>query len=288
MGFLRDAGAALTMGLSATTKHKEAEIHYLARQAQHQQTVEKFNELDRWACEAIDQLSDQYLSVKDTLIRIGALTVDDAGNTRYGWYRPHEAVQSDSNNPEVIKSVIGSLPGFGTAIGAPAAVWTLVGALGTAGTGVAISSLSGAAAGAATAAWIGRVATLGMGGMTAGRIALGPIALISLPVQGAIGAKIAGNRERNAIKAYAKAEQKMGKVDLTIQQESPNLSNAGQKARQITTDMTRHVGQAETAQPGSQDAQDAVARLATDMSQAEELIKEFARIHNRIESDFGD
>ncbi len=288
MGFLRDAGAALTMGLSVTTKHKEAETRYIARQAQHQQTVENFNELDRWACDAIDQLSDQYISAKDTLIRIGALTVDDSGNTRYGWYQPHEAVESDPNSPEVMKSIVGSLPGFGTAIGAPAAVWTLVGALGTAGTGVAISSLSGAAAGAATAAWIGRAATLGMGGMTVGRIALGPIALISLPIQGAIGAKIAGNRERNAIKAYSEAEWKMDRVDLMTRQESPNLSRAGREARKMTTDTIRHIGQAETAQPESQDAQDAVARIAEDMKQAEKLIQEFAKVHKQIESTFSD
>lgn len=284
MGLLRDTGAALTMGLSATTKHKEAEKRYHTRLSRHQQTVEQFDRVNQTACAAVDEVAYQYLSAKDVLINIGAIQIDESGSVRYGWYQPYEPVQTEPENPEAMKSVIGSLPGLGTAIGAPAAVWTLVGALGTAGTGVAISSLSGAAAGAATAAWIGRAATFGLGGMTAGRVALGPIALVSLPIQGAIGAKIAGNRERNAIRNYAEAEQKMNKMDTAINRFSPEVAQCEQQARQIATNMIRHIGQCETSEPSSEPAREAVGRLILDMNQAEDLIREFARVQGEMKS----
>ena len=286
MGFLRDAGAALTMGISATTKHKDAEHAYKERQAQHDQAISRFNEDVVRTSEAIDALESEYLSARDALINSGALTIDESGNISYGWYRPFDAARADNDGPDMKQSAIGSVPAFTAAIGAPAAVWTLAGALGTAGTGVAISSLSGAAAGAATAAWIGRAATLGLGGMTAGRVALGPIALASLPVQAAIGAKIAGNRERKAIANYNAAMREMDRRETIVSRCTPSLRECRPMARQVSTTMGRHTHQLETSDVGSQSAQDAVARLAVDMEQAEDLIREFAETIEQAQSEF--
>ena len=286
MGFLRDAGAALSMGMSTTTKHKDAERAYKERKAQHDPAVTRFNELVIRTYEAVDALEGQYLSARDALISTGALTIDETGNVNYGWYRPFDAAHANDDGPDLKQSAIGSVPAFATAVGAPAAVWTLAGALGTAGTGVAISALSGAAAGAATAAWIGRAATLGLGGMTAGRVALGPIALASLPVQAAIGAKIAGNRERKAIAKYDAAMTEIERREAIVSQHTPSLQKCRQRARQLSTAMTRHTDQLETAEAGGSAAQDAVARLAVDMEQAESLIRQFVDTIEQAQSEF--
>lgn len=286
MGFLRDAGAALTMGISATTKHKDAERAYKEREIQHDQLISRFNEDVIRTSEAIDSLESEYLSARNAIINSEALTIDESGNISYGWYRPFDPAHADSGDPDMKQSAIGSVPAFATAVGAPAAVWTLAGALGTAGTGVAISSLSGAAAGAATAAWIGRAATLGLGGMTAGRFALGPIALASLPVQAAIGAKIAGNRERKAIANYKAAMQEMDRREAIATRCTPSLREYRPMARQIATTMARHTHQLETADVGSVAAQDAVSRLAADMEQAENLIHKFVETIEQAQSEF--
>lgn len=286
MGFLRDAGAALSMGISATTKHKDAERAYKERETQHDQLISRFNEDVTRTSEAIDSLESEYLSARNAIVNSKALTIDESGNISYGWYQPFDPAHSDSGGPDMKQSAIGSVPAFATAVGTPAAVWTLAGALGTAGTGVAISSLSGAAAGAATAAWIGRATTLGLGGMTAGRFALGPIALASLPVQAAIGAKIAGNRERKAIANYDAAMQEMDRREAIATRCAPSLREYRPIARQIATTTARHTHQLETADVGSVAAQDAVSRLAVDMEQAENLIHRFAETIEQAQSEF--
>ena len=286
MGFLRDAGAALTMGISATTKHKDAERAYKEREAQHDQLISRFNEDVIRTSEAIDSLESEYLSARNAIINSKALTIDESGNISYGWYRPFDPAHADSGGPDMKQSAIGSVPAFATAVGTPAAVWTLAGTLGTAGTGVAISSLSGAAAGAATAAWIGRAATLGLGGMTAGRFALGPIALASLPVQAAIGAKVAGIRERNAIARYDAAEGEMNRREEVVTRYTPELREYRQEARQLATTTARHSDQLEVAEAGSEAARDAVSRLAVDMEQAESLIRRFWDMIEQAQQEF--
>ena len=286
MGFLRDAGAALTMGISATTKYKDAERSYRERETQHDQEISGFNEGVIRTSEAIDALESEYLSARDAIVDSKALTIDESGNISWGWYRPFDPAHTDGDGPDMKQSVVGSVPAFAAAVGAPAAVWTLAGALGTAGTGVAISSLSGAAAGAATAAWIGRTATLGLGGMTAGRFALGPIALASLPVQAAIGAKVAGIRERRAIARYDATEREMNRREEIVTRYTPKLRKYRQQARQLSTTTSRHIDQLETAEAGSEAARDAVSRLAVDMEQAESLIRRFWDMIEQAQQEF--
>ena len=148
---------------------------------------------------SVEAMDAHFTVAQEVLLSSGALTSDIHDNVNYGWYKPQEEVEMVENTPDYGRSLVGAIPAFGLGIGTPAAIWTLVGIYGTAATGTAIGSLSGAAAGAATAAWIGRAATLGLGGMTAGRIALGPIgaaaSLLTLP----LGVAVARNRERNYI-----------------------------------------------------------------------------------------
>ena len=117
-----------------------------------------------------------------------------------------------------------------------------MGAFATAATGTAISTLSGAAAGAATAAWIGRAATFGLAGATGGRLALGPIALVSLPVQAAIGAKLAGNRERNAIRRYKKAAEDMTRREQRMAESKQPLLDQARRAELLATNLSRRTG----------------------------------------------
>lgn len=274
MGILRDAGSALTMGISATTKHKEAEAAYQKRATQHERCVAVFNY--RRTEESMGRLDGAYQAARDTLISSEAMTVDAAGNIDFGWYEPVDAARLEIPGGNLAESIIGSLPAFGVAVGAPALTWTLVGAFGTAATGTSIGTLSGAAAGAATAAWIGRAATLGLGGMTAGRVALGPIALLSLSVQVGIGAKIAGNKERRAILQYQAAADKMACCEAIMADGKRSWTEQDRRSNLLHENMVRHTAQLEMAEPNSQQAQDAASRLDVDMRQAVELLQAFA------------
>ena len=287
MGVGRDLGAALTMGLSATTKHKEAQKAHEKRKDADQRRVSTFNEELQRAASSIQRLDGEYTSSRDVLVGSGAMTVDDQGNVNYGWYRPVEGSKMEIHNSDLNQTIVGSLPAFGVLVGAPALTWTLVGALGTAATGTAISTLSGAAAGAATAAWIGRAATLGLAGMTAGRVALGPIALLSAPVQVAIGAKVAGNKERRAIQQYQAATKEMDRREGIMSDLKGNLAEHDRQANSTAANLSRHAGQLETAEPGSDQANQAATRLDIDMRQALEILHGFAETAAAIQEKLG-
>ena len=287
MGVGRDLGAALTMGLSATTKHKEAQKAHEKRKDADQRRVSTFNEELQRAASSIQRLDGEYTSSRDVLVGSGAMTVDDQGNVNYGWYRPVEGSKMEIHNSDLNQTIVGSLPAFGVLVGAPALTWTLVGALGTAATGTAISTLSGAASGAATAAWIGRAATLGLAGMTAGRVALGPIALLSAPVQVAIGAKVAGNKERRAIQQYQAATKEMDRREGIMSDLKGNLAEHDRQANSTAANLSRHAGQLETAEPGSDQANQAATRLDIDMRQALEILHGFAETAAAIQEKLG-
>ena len=287
MGVGRDLGAALTMGWSATTKHKEAQKAHEKRKDADQRRVSTFNEELQRAASSIQRLDGEYTSSRDVLVGSGAMTVDDQGNVNYGWYRPVEGSKMEIHNSDLNQTIVGSLPAFGVLVGAPALTWTLVGALGTAATGTAISTLSGAASGAATAAWIGRAATLGLAGMTAGRVALGPIALLSAPVQVAIGAKVAGNKERRAIQQYQAATKEMDRREGIMSDLKGNLAEHDRQANSTAANLSRHAGQLETAEPGSDQANQAATRLDIDMRQALEILHGFAETAAAIQEKLG-
>lgn len=288
MGFGRDLGAALTMGLSATTKHKEAEKAHEKRCDAYQRRINAFNEVLQKTASSMQRLDGEYQSARDVLISSGARTIDADGNVDYGWYRPIEGMDTEGSSTEHNQALIGTLPAFGVAIGVPAITWTLVGAFGTAATGTAISALSGAAAGAATAAWIGRAATLGLAGMTAGRVALGPIALLSMPVQAAIGAKVAGNRERKAIQQFGDQTKEMDRLEGIMSNLRGNMAAQDHRANTIAANLSRHAGQLETAKPGSGEANQAASRLDLDMRQAIEMLHEFAETAATIQEQLGE
>ena len=201
MGFLRDLGAAASIGISATTKQKDAEVSFQKAKEKYEKRVEGFNASAVSACSSFKELEQAWNEAKTAIIESGALTVDPQGNLSWGWYQPPDQPKDPAAPADAAKTVSGSLPGLAAFIGAPATTWTLVGLFGTAGTGIGISSLSGAAFTAATAAWLGRMGISGITGlgMRAAPAVLGGIGLaISLPIQVAIGAKATGNGRLSA------------------------------------------------------------------------------------------
>ena len=287
MGFGRDLGAALTMGLSPTTKLKEAEKDFEKRSYRHQRLVAAFNDSCQKAYECIQRLDGEFESARDALLSSGAMTVDTEGVINYGWYRPVEEACTGINGIDRSQALLSSLPAFGVAVGAPVLTWTLVGALGTAATGTAIHTLSGAAAGAATAAWIGRAATLGLAGMTAGRFALGPIALLSMPVQVAIGAKVAGHRERKGIRQLQDSIKVMDRRDSIMSDLKVKLEDNSRQANTTAANLSRHTGQLEMVEVGGEAANQAAARLDSDMRRAVEILHEFAGTVPVIQEELG-
>ena len=154
MGFLRDLGAAASVGISATTKQKNAENSFEKARAGYEKRVDGFDSAAVSACSRFEELELAWNEGKTAIIESGALTIDPEGNLSWGWFKPADMPNDPAAPADAAKTVSGSLPGLVTFIGAPATTWTLVGLFGTAGTGVAISSLSGAAFTTATAAWL--------------------------------------------------------------------------------------------------------------------------------------
>ena len=278
MRFGRDLAAAMTFGLSATTKHKEAEAKHGDRQKQHERILNSYNEVQAQIQSGVDAMDAHFAAAQQVLLSTGALTGDVNNNVIYGWYKPQEEGQSVENNPDYARSSIGAIPAFGLGIGTPAVIWTLVGIYGTAATGTAIGALSGAAAGVATAAWIGRAATLGLGGMTAGRIALGPIgaaaALLILP----LGAAVAGNRERNYIRRTDEAARKMACLEEILRRTRSRMMLLQPQMAVTTADMQRHTSQLEMGTPNTPEAQDIAHNLDIDMRKAVALKNEMVEI----------
>ena len=283
MGFGRDLGAALTMGLTLNTEHKQAEDEYKKRAALHERAVGAFNATYHQTGEKIHALEATYQSAWDALIRSGAVGIDDGGNLVSGWYVPASSLAANDDDPDPKQALVGSLPA-GVSLGAPIAAWTLVGAFGTAATGTAISALSGAAAGAATAAWIGRAATLGTAGMTAGRFALGSIALLSVPVQLGIGYWVSGKREKNAKQRYAEQSRQMVEREGLMSEFEQDLLRQRQDANRIVTSLYRHTDQLEREDPESDEARLAVERMDADMRQAVALTLEFSQTVDAIQA----
>lgn len=278
MGFGRDLAAAMTFGLSATTKHKEAEAKYETRRTQHQRRLNSYNDIQAQVQSGVEAMDAHFAAAQEVLLSTGALTSDVNNKVIYGWYIPQEEAENVENRPDYARSSIGAIPAFGLGIGTPAAIWTLVGIYGTAATGTAIGALSGAAAGAATAAWIGRAATLGLGGMTAGRIALGPIgaaaSLLTLP----LGAAVAGNRERNYIQRTKEAADRMNSLEGILDRSRTRMLSLQPKMAVTTADIQRHTSQLETTEPDTPEAQGIAHRLDIDMRKAAAVKNELLEI----------
>ena len=191
------------------------------------------------------------------------------------------------------KTVSGSLLGLAAFIGAPATTWTLVGLFGTAGTGIGISSLSGAAFTAATAAWLGRMGISGITGlgMRAAPAVLGGIGLaISLPIQVAIGAKVAGNRERKTISQIKDTTEVIDARHTIIDEMQPRLEDLGSQAREQNLQLVRGTAQFKAVlnihDKDATETKDAVNNLLQMLVSGRELCSEMKQAMDDIERRF--
>ena len=280
MGFARDLGAAMTFGMSVNTKHKEAETKYGNLRKQHERRLNAYNEVQAQVQSSLEAMDARFAAAQEILLSTGALISDVDSNVICGWHRHQEEDESVKNNPDYARSFIGAIPAFGLGIGTPAVIWTLVSIYGTAATGTAIGALSGAAAGAATAAWIGRATTLGLGGMTAGRIALGPIGFAASLVTLPLGAALARNRERNYIRQTDEAAHKMACNEEIIELSRSRMKPLLPRMAVTTADLQRHTSQLKTATPNTPDAQGIVHKLDIDMRKAAAIKNELVDIIN--------
>ena len=203
MGIRRNLGAALTMGAMATTKLKEAQETYQSRLDQYRSMTEKVNALCETIISKCEEMNGTWDQAKTTLIKLKAINVSNSGTLQWGWFSAanHPEVQASEGSQSYGERIGGSVVSIGAMIGAPVAAWSMVGALGTATTGAAISGLSGAAATSATAAWFGGGAVAAGGwGMAAAPFALSGIGLtVGLPLHVLIGSKVAVRSERKVI-----------------------------------------------------------------------------------------
>ena len=287
MGFGRDLGAALTFGLSATTKQKEAERQHALRQRKHQRIISSYEEAQERCRAALEDMDASFTAAQEVLMASGALVIDAEDRVVLGWYTPDDGTGDLESQPDFKRSAMAAVPAFGIGIATPAAIWTMVGIYGTASTGVAIGSLSGAAASAATAAWIGRAATLGLGGgMTAGRIALGPIGLAASLLTVPIGAAVAGNNERNYVRRASELQGQMDKLESIYEACHKTMADLQPRMAVTTANLQRHTSQLETATPKSQEAQDAARKLDADMREAATIKDELIKAIEKRDSEF--
>ena len=289
MGFLRDFGAAASIGISATTKQKDAEVSFQKAKEKYAKRGEGFNDAAVSACSRFEELEQAWNEAKTAIIESGALTVDPQGNLSWGWYQPKDpAAPADA-----AKTISGSLPGLAAFIGAPATTGTLVGLFGTAGTGIGISSLSGAAFTAATAAWLGRMGISGITGlgMRAAPAVLGGIGLaISLPIQVAIGAKVAGNRERKTISQIKDTTQVIATRHTIIDEMQPRLEDLGSQAREQNLQLLRGTAQRQAVlnihDKDATETKDAVNNLLQMLVSGRELCSEMKQAMDDTERRF--
>ena len=293
MGFLRDLGAEASIGISATTKQKDAEVRFQKAKEKYEKRVEGFNDAAVSACSRFEELEQAWNEAKTAIIESGALTVDPQRNLAWGWYQPPDQPKDPAAPADAAKTVSDSLPGLAAFIGAPATTWTLVGLFGTAGTGIGISSLSGAAFTAATAAWLGRMGISGITGlgMRAAPAVLGGIGLaISLPIQVAIGAKVAGNRERKTISQIKDTTQVIDARHTIIDEMQPRLEDLGSQAREQNLQLLRGTAQLQAVlnihDKDATETKDAVNNLLQMLVSGRELCSEMKQVMDDIERRF--
>ena len=82
MGFARDLGAAMTFGLSVTTRHKEAETKYGRCRKQHEGRLNAYNEVQAQIQSGLEAMDAHFAAAQEILLSTGALTAARPGGPR--------------------------------------------------------------------------------------------------------------------------------------------------------------------------------------------------------------
>ena len=160
MGLARDLGAAFTIGMMATTRHKETDQANQERSEQHQSAVDELNAALNKSGKSVTRMTDQCRAIGTTMETTGldSTVIPEIEQPQWQTILPIQPEDTDGSF-KILLSI---------------------------------------AAGLTATAWESRILSLGVANFTIGRIALGPIAILTIPVQILTGAKIAEHRERNA------------------------------------------------------------------------------------------
>ena len=222
----RNLGSALTFGTMETARAREARERYIDRYGRHEERHEAYTQFVAAANQTVEDLRKHAQTARETIIEVGALSVDDQGNLQGGWYPLEASTRASAPGAGGRGAILGGAATVAAGIGAPAAAWAAVGALGTASTGAAISGLSGAAATSAAAARLGggTVAPGGLG-MAAAPFALTGIGLLAAaPVLG-VGFWKSRQRERDRLDAIQQSTDEIEKREAEMQNHRSRLES---------------------------------------------------------------
>ena len=270
----RNLGSALTFGAMETTRAREAREVYIERYGRHEGRHEAYTEFVTDANQKLEDLRKQAQRARETIIEVGALSVDEQGNLQVGWYPLEVSTRANTTDGGERGVILGGAGAVAAGIGAPAAAWTAVGALGAASTGAAISGLSGAAATSATAAWFGGGAVAAGGlGMVAAPFALTGIGLLAAaPVLG-VGFWRSRQKERDRLDVIQRSTEE-------IEQREAEMQDHRTRLEAILPEISPAINQLASSAADAKSAND--SRLATKSEMRSTLEAHCAKVSEAI------
>ena len=199
MGLARDLGAASTMGMMATTAHKEIDQANRERSEQHQSAVDELNTALNKSGKSVTRMTDQCRAIRTALETTGL-------------------------DPTVIPRI--EQPQWQTIL--PIQPENIDGP---------VKIFLGIAASMTNTTWGGGILSLGVANFTIRRIALAPIAILTMPVQVLVGAKTAGKRERNAARQAETLSSYLASVEAEFEAFPAPLERCRESAKIIETSL---------------------------------------------------
>ena len=271
----RNIGSAMTFGALETAKAKEAREAYIEWFGRHEERHQLYKDFVTQSAESLEELRKQAQRSRETIIDLGALSVDGQGNLQAGWFPLDASARASNPIAGEREAFLGGAGALAAGIGAPAAAWAAVGALGTASTGAAIGGLSGAAATSATAAWFGGGAVAAGGlGMAAAPFALTGIGLLAAaPVLG-VGFWRSRQKERDRLEAIQNSLQEIDDRETEMQEHRIRLES-------ILPEISPAIDELATSATDAKSAND--SRLASLATMRSTLTAQCARVADALQ-----
>ena len=200
--------ATLVSGVTGVTLHLKSRKSKQNAQANLDEVKEKLAALSLARLEASVTLGSAAKLLKQS-------TPSKHSNTEKSGVTPDQ-ISDWQNRSETADEILKTLSGFGAGVAGVCTAWAAAG-LGTASTGVAISSLSGAAAMSAKLAWLGGGAVaVGGGGMAVGWLMLGGLPIGPGILASGILSMINAKRFENAVEDALKPDLLIPRIDELI------------------------------------------------------------------------
>ena len=234
------------MGLMATTKHKDIDQATQERSQQHQAAVDEFNAALNKSGKSVTRMTNQCQAIGTAMNTAGldSTAIQDIQPPRWQTILPIQHEDTDGS----------------------------------------IKILLGIATGLTATAWGGRILSLGAASFTIGRIALGPIAILTMPMQILVGAKIAGRRERNADHQAEILSSYLANIETQFKAFPAPLEQCRESAKLIevnlytTTKRIKHT-------PKSIDTED-IEQIRSLTQEAQQTADDFSHLSDAIQEQF--